>query len=1157
MRTVAIGLAAMLSGGAALVYEISWSRALVVPLGNSADATSLVLAAFMVGIAAGAHLGGDWSERVKRPLCAYAAVEVALAAAAVAAPLLLSQLSEVGSGTRHLLALALIVPPCLAMGASFPFLVRALTELDRPLAHRISLAYGANTAGAALGACLTGFWGIAAYGVGGCSHLGAVASASAAAIAWFVARRSSEPVSTWPDSHEPAVLGGSRSHPGSPRPGGGSPPALLGASTTLGRVALGAAFASGLVMLACEVLWARTLTFVFGHDTYAFASLLATVLSGLALGGALHRLLARRNQANSLAVLLTAFSLSLVLSFWGAAALVIERGRDPFGLDAAGALTTSAWLELYRELLYTPLLLGIPSVLAGTLYPTCCSLYAGDAGDAGRKVGKVGWINGLGGAAGALVGATGLVPLLGIQEGLVALALVPAALAALVVLSERARLSVRHVGWAAVPLLLSASTLLVMPAALPRGMLLRTVGERHQRLLHYEEGRTGTVSVIENTLNGERQLLINGVNEVTTRLVHDQSFKALGHLGPLLFGPASPKRVVMICLGAGLSAGAVIQHPIERLDVVDLSAAVAAGAEHFAAENNGVLGDARFTLHIDDGRQFLLNAREGYDVAVVDSTHPKAVDSWILYTQEFYRLLERRLVDGGVVVQWLPLHGLSEQEFKIVVHTFQSVFPHMTLWANAGFETYGQVAYAKLVARVGASRQLGLVELASRLDRLGPVRKDLEPFAMQTLPAVADGFVASSRAVREWTRGLPVQTDDRPVVPYTTRYSRGRRMEPALLLTVRERLGSVYPDELSRLPIDTRQALEQAHTHQGLVLSGQLHRALALAPGDRKLELYARQAQTTRPYYTRLAATYADDVDRLFEAGTQLATLGHPDSALPILERAHGLRPHDFRVRLNLALVFQALGEQARAIDLLTELRKDHYRSALVHQNLGAATLAAGDAGVAAGHLQQAVGYAPDSTSARLLLADALLAIGRHQESMDVVAPILELNPWVAAAHHVAGQVAMRKQDCKRAETSLGRAQKLAPYTTEYLYDWGLAQECSGAPGRAAHTYRRIIHLDPDHARALNRLGVLLRGQGRLSEAAEYSVRALEADPSLGEAAFNLGSALRDLGRRASAVQAFCLALKLDRGAPQGHEAPSRQALEQLGANHRTCQEAP
>ncbi|MGZ3455778.1 MAG: fused MFS/spermidine synthase, partial [Polyangiales bacterium] len=178
MALLAIWIAAALSGGAGLAYEVLWSRALVVPLGNSSDAAALVFAGFMLGIAAGAWWGGEQAEKVRSPLRLYAALELLLGLYAIVAPSLLSRLTGIPSVfLRQCSALLLVAIPCLAMGASIPLLVRALRG---PVAREISIAYGCNTAGAAIGALATGFFGIARLGVARSSRWAALASIGAA-----------------------------------------------------------------------------------------------------------------------------------------------------------------------------------------------------------------------------------------------------------------------------------------------------------------------------------------------------------------------------------------------------------------------------------------------------------------------------------------------------------------------------------------------------------------------------------------------------------------------------------------------------------------------------------------------------------------------------------------------------------------------------------------------------------------------------------------------------------------------------------------------------------------------------------------------------------------------------------------------------------------
>ncbi|MBN1610088.1 MAG: tetratricopeptide repeat protein [Polyangiaceae bacterium] len=1058
LRAPGVWLAATCSGMAALGYEICWSRALVVPLGNSTDATTLVLATFMLGMAGGAWLAGSWSERVRSTLRIYAAAEFALGLFALAAPELLASLSgipvvtwSVGSARlgmpfRTITAVAVLVLPCLAMGASLPLLVRSLTGPGVPVRARISLLYAANTLGAAGAACWTGFSGIATLGIARCSAVLALGSFAAAALAAVVARWG-----TTPDCVAPVSARDSAIPP--PRP--------------VRNFALVAAFVSGLVMLAAEVVWTRMLTFVFGHDTYAFSALLAVVLCGITLGGFAHRFVSALDQTRVVGTLLACLGGCLALTFWCASTLVIERGRDPFALAAIGSLSTSAWLGLCRELGYAAVLVLAPSMLAGALYPATCSLYAGSAADTGRSVGRIGLVNGVGSAVGTLAAALGAVSAAGIQGVVLGLASIAGATALGALAAEDRRGPVFARACTVVPVLLTIGILARLPGALPQKVLLSVVGPRHQKLLHYEEARTGTVAVIESRINAERQLLINGVNEVTTRLVHDQSFKLLGHLGPLLH--PRPRTAVMICLGAGLSAGAALAHPLERLDVVDLSSAVPRAARHFAVENNGVLDDRRLRLFTEDGRQFLLNSTESYDLAIVDSTHPKSVDSWILYTREFYALVHDRLADGGILVQWLPLHGLSEREFKLIVRTFLGVFEHTTLWASAGFEPYGQVAYAKLVGRRGGPVGIDPAALARRLAE-PRIQGDLAPYGMGSVAELLDSYVADAVAVARWTDGLPEQTDDHPLVPYTTELSRGRPMIPALLLGAR----SHAPPWLRRPSPDgspPQCELARAYEAQGLVFAGNLWRARELYPQGNKLALFEAQAHTAPGYYASLAERYPSDTERLFEAATQLGALGYAREAKPIYERALRLRPRDERLRLNYGVLLLRLGEVDPAVSVLVALRRERPDSALALSNLGAALMVQSDPAAARALLRESLSWDPDALGTRLALAEAELALGESAEAERGLVELVARNPWVTEAHDLLGLAAFARQQWQLAVEHHRRAVDLDRYRPSFQAHLGRALEALGDWKGAGTAYEASLRLDPDATSVREALG--------------------------------------------------------------------------------------
>ena len=198
-------------------------------------------------------------------------------------------------------------------------------------------------------------------------------------------------------------------------------------------------------------------------------------------------------------------------------------------------------------------------------------------------------------------------------------------------------------------------------------------------LLYYREGVSGTISVFE--VEGRKELLINCIEEVPNHRDAMLFFKLLGH-GPLLLRDGS-HRVLVNALGAGITLGAVLQHPV-TVEAVELVPEVRDAMRLFSEENNNAANRTDWRLIADDGRNYLRLAHEPYDVIAADATHPAAGESWPLYTA---RVLSRSSAHGcaphGIFAEWLPLHNMIEADFLGVMKTFRSVFPEMlVLFAN-------------------------------------------------------------------------------------------------------------------------------------------------------------------------------------------------------------------------------------------------------------------------------------------------------------------------------------------------------------------------------------------------------------------------------------------------------------------------------------------
>ena len=263
----ALAAAALLSGAAALAYQILWTRQLTLVLGHTVAAVSTVLAAFMAGLGLGHALAARRVDSLERRALArlYAALEGGIAGLGLLLLALVHLPLPASSGLRFAFgALAVLVPATL-MGATLP----ALAALVRPAPSRLGAAagglYAANTLGAVLGSLATALVLLPWLGVRRSTVAAALLNLAAAGLAWAWARRA-EPV--------PAVF------------------VQANKRGAMEWAVLAVLALSGLGALADEVAWTRALILLMGPTTYAFAFIVASVIAGLALGSALSARLA-------------------------------------------------------------------------------------------------------------------------------------------------------------------------------------------------------------------------------------------------------------------------------------------------------------------------------------------------------------------------------------------------------------------------------------------------------------------------------------------------------------------------------------------------------------------------------------------------------------------------------------------------------------------------------------------------------------------------------------------------------------------------------------------------------------------------------------------------------------------------------------------------
>jgi spermidine synthase len=268
------------------------------------------------------------------------------------------------------------------------------------------------------------------------------------------------------------------------------------------------------------------------------------------------------------------------------------------------------------------------------------------------------------------------------------------------------------------------------------------------RLLLYEEGPTATVSVrkdwksISMAINGRT----NGsdIGDMPTQVM-------LGQL-PILLAP-DLKRALVVGFATGVTAGSILQSPLESLECVELEPETVKASRFFEHVNNKPLNDPRMTLIIDDARTYLRVTPNRYDIIASEPSHPWVPGVANLFTQEFFELGRDRLNESGIFVQWVQIYQLSTASLQSALATYTKVFPHVLMFRVGG------ASKGKDLLLVGSNQPLTLDRVAQRI-KDPRVFADLARVQMNTELNVRSWFVCDESKLRPAVQGGVINTDD-------------------------------------------------------------------------------------------------------------------------------------------------------------------------------------------------------------------------------------------------------------------------------------------------------------------------------------------------------------------------------------------------------------
>ncbi|MCZ6602209.1 MAG: fused MFS/spermidine synthase, partial [Planctomycetota bacterium] len=703
-----------LTGMSAIASEVCWVRLLQPVLGGTAEATAAVISVHLAGLAAGAYLLGRRSSRVSSPARGFALLQGVAGAILLASPSLFVALG--GGGP---LGLVLLFLPALLLGGTWPLLAATIPS-GAAGAGTGALSLAHNLGGAA-GGLFVGFLLMPAWGIstgliasGGCLILGASAG-------FLFLRPEAQLTVRRPPLRVPAET-----------------PVVVGRWV----IAYGLA---GLLFLGIEIVWTRLFSLFFQNTVYSFAAVLAVYLIGAAVGAAMATRSADRIERPArLAgiVIILASSLGMIPFLAFGPLLRLQKAlREIPTFDSHGP-------ALVADVAMAAILVLPATIAMGYLFPLVGRIVGQGRSSLGAPIGGIYTAGTFGSVLGGPLAGFLLIPTLGIVRTIQFLA----ALGWIIGIWGIARAPAGRRRPAATILILA-----IFPSLAMILEVIPTPGEAAllpgETIIEYREGRSAHASVIRDA-DGFRRLKVN------------RSYSMGGDLGvrvekrqgilPVLIHPG-PRRALVIGLGTGVTLGAAAGDPDLDLVCVEILPEVIALSDRFRDDHGGVASHPRIRLIQADGRTYLRESSEKWDLIISDLFFPWRPGVGPLYAREHFETARGRLEPGGIYWQWFALHQLTLGQVRILCRTFSSVFPEVELWIA---EISGEVPVAGLV---GMERPRDL-EVAAGISRFAGT--DLEGVGLSTEVDILALRICGSDGVRTLGRGAVLHTDDRPVIEF-------------------------------------------------------------------------------------------------------------------------------------------------------------------------------------------------------------------------------------------------------------------------------------------------------------------------------------------------------------------------------------------------------
>ena len=732
--TQLLSLAFFFSGMSALIYQVVWQRLLTTYYGVGPISFTLIVTIFMIGLGFGSLFGGYLAEKLQHKILAVFFIESSIGIFGIISPIFLAYLGHHTAGSSYILSFIYMFIflsfPTFLMGCTLPMLTKIFSALNNDFLKSVSLLYFINTIGAAIGTLVASYWIISFFGLDTAIFIAAAINFTIALLILFTIRsvsKTSESVSILLSLEKKA--------------------ANLVTPSIKTKYLLFLICITGFIAIGYEIIWFRVVGVLVKDSPYAFSSVLAIYLTGIAIGSLMMNGFLKRNKSLDIVSLFFAIQFLIGLSvsvtfigyfyltqytelaFFTSSSFLTD--LHPYFTPLANIKTSKEFLiaiyQLFDVFLWSAVFVLIPTILMGASFPLVSVLALSNHNQEGKTISIVYFFTIVGNALGGVLTGFILLPYLGTENTLVIFSSIGIIFAIFV--SRIGRIYFSLLTRSVIVFSLIVVNLIAFPDKTELYKVMHTINNNLGWDSYIEEGIDGVI--VTHQQNKYLRNFINGSSHGgrPIYLFNYETIEAMAKTPKL-------EKVLVIGYGTGTIVETLLKsNEVGEVVVVELNKTLLTNLRKMPLFNN-MLNDHRIRLIVDDGRRYLLRTTEKFDLVTIDSLRTTTAYSNNLYSADFYQLVHEHLKPKGVFLTW-------RDEDSVIPKTLASEFEYLEmhkdfcLGSNAPFEI-NNLRRQELIDRFSPTEQplllanagyLGDKSYVQGISKNYPINNDWKPWA--------------------------------------------------------------------------------------------------------------------------------------------------------------------------------------------------------------------------------------------------------------------------------------------------------------------------------------------------------------------------------------------------------------------------------------------